>query len=127
MTPKIPPPTRWYTRRTVKSAKTLTLPVALVVTTILGPGACRDDSSTSDASTSDTNTSDTSDTGSSAAYCADIESMVVCESEPGCGWDETFCTNTCHLITDMAECEAIDRCVWETEGTEGALCHEPFT
>lgn len=52
------------------------------------------------------------------SYCGDIEKKERCEKADHCGWDEEsgFCVNTCHEITDMAACEAIEFCEWSLYG-----------
>lgn len=102
----------------------LVLPAALIVSTMLNVGACNN--APAEGESSDDSPSN---------YCADIETMDVCDSEPGCGWDpqSNDCINTCFMIADEVECRSIDRCQWnplggsETgEGGAGA-CEEPFT
>lgn len=103
----------------------LVLPAALIVSTMLSVSACKDELTDGDSESSDDSPSN---------YCADIETMDVCDSEPGCGWDPQSedCINTCFMITDEVECRSIDRCQWNplggSETGEGAgACEEPFT
>jgi hypothetical protein len=103
------------------------LPATLIVTTVLCASACKDQNSTDGSS----------DSGHVPDYCIDIEMQAVCESEPGCAWDQQngYCLNVCYMITDQAECEAIEKCEWYAEGEEqsgtetgdSAYCDEPFT
>lgn len=95
------------------SALKLVLPTALVVTTFLGAGACRDQGH---------------------HYCEDIETEPKCNAEPGCGWDQQNgeCTNSCSQIEDKQECEKIERCTWEASeasetGGEQERCRQVFT
>ena len=103
------------------------LPTTLAVTTIVSASACK---VTSSSEASD----ESAESGTIPDYCIDIEDMAVCDSEPGCSWDQTndYCENICYMITDEAECTAIEKCAWYPDGNEGetsggAVCGEPFT
>ncbi|HVH97225.1 MAG TPA: hypothetical protein VM869_00880 [Enhygromyxa sp.] len=101
-------------------------PATLIVTTFLSATACKEDDPSSEGDDSSESTSQ---------YCADIEDMATCDSEPGCGWDAQSddCINTCFMIADEVECRSIERCEWnplggsETGDGGAGACEEPFT
>lgn len=102
------------------------LPATLAVTTFLS--ACKQTPSSEE-----TSSADSAESGYIPDYCIDIEDMAVCDSEPGCAWNQQddYCENICYMIVDEAECTAIEKCTWYTDGeseTSGAgYCGEPFT